>query len=59
MNHKPPASQIDKFKAAARELEADDDPKRFEERLGELVKHKPVLAEPNQAGSKRPVSRKK
>lgn len=42
MNHKPPASQIDKFKAAARELEADDDLKRFEERLGKLVKHKPT-----------------
>jgi len=35
-------SQLDKFKEAARELEADDDPKRFDERLGKLVKHKPV-----------------
>ena len=35
-------SQLDKFKAAARELETDDDPKRFEERIGKLVKHKPV-----------------
>lgn len=31
-------SQLDKFKAAARELEADDDPERFKERLGKLVK---------------------
>jgi len=35
-------AQLDKFKAAARELEADDDPDRFKERLGKLVKHKPV-----------------
>jgi hypothetical protein len=35
-------SQLDKFKQAARELETDDDPKRFEERLRKLVKHKPV-----------------
>jgi hypothetical protein len=35
-------SQLDKFKAAARELETDDDPKRFEERLAKLVKNKPV-----------------
>ena len=35
-------SQSDKFKQAARELETDDDLKRFKERLGELVKHKPV-----------------
>lgn len=35
-------SQIDKFKQAARDLETDDDPERFRERLGKLVKHKPV-----------------
>lgn len=35
-------SQLDKFKEAARDLETDDDPKRFDERLGKLVKHKPV-----------------
>jgi hypothetical protein len=35
-------SQLDKFKEAARELETDDDPERFKERLGKLVKHKPV-----------------
>lgn len=35
-------SQLDKFKQAARQLETDDDPKRFAERLGRLVKHKPV-----------------
>lgn len=35
-------SQLDKFKEAARDLETDDDPKRFKERLGKLVKRKPV-----------------
>ena len=35
-------SQSDKFKEAARALECDDDPDRFRERLGKLVKHKPV-----------------
>ena len=35
-------TQLDKFKEAARQLETDDDPKRFKERLGKLVKHKPV-----------------
>lgn len=35
-------SQLDKFKQAARELETDDDPERFKERVGKLVKHKPV-----------------
>ena len=31
-------SQLDKFKEAARELETDDDPERFKERVGKLVK---------------------
>jgi hypothetical protein len=35
-------SQTDKFKEAARELECDDDDARFKERVGKLVKHKPV-----------------
>lgn len=35
-------SQLDKFKEAARELETDDNPKRFKERLAKLVEHKPV-----------------
>ncbi len=35
-------TQLDKFKQAARKLETDDDPERFRERLGKLVKHKPV-----------------
>ena len=43
MTNAPSAqSQIDKFKAAARELETDDDEARFDERVKKLVKHKPV-----------------
>lgn len=38
----PAKSQLDKFKEAARALETDDDEQRFKERLGKLVKHKPV-----------------
>ncbi len=34
-------SQSDKFKEAARELECDDDEKRFDERVKKLVKLKP------------------
>ena len=34
-------SQLDKFKEAARELGADDDDKRFEERLKQIVRQKP------------------
>lgn len=39
---KPNPSQIDKFKEAARDLETDDDPERFKERLKEIARHKPV-----------------
>ena len=39
-------SQADKFKEAARQLETDDDPERFKERLKKLVKHKPVQEKP-------------
>lgn len=41
MTAREPA-QLDKFKEAARELETDDDPEHFRDRLGKLVKHKPV-----------------
>lgn len=34
--------QLDKFKEAARELETDDDPARFKDRVDRLVKHRPV-----------------
>lgn len=31
-------SQLDKFREAARQLETDDDEKRFDERLGKIAK---------------------
>lgn len=40
-------SQLDKFKEAARELETDDDPERFKDRLRKIVKHKPVALKPD------------
>ena len=42
--------QIDKFKQAARELETDDDEKRFNEKLGKIAKQKP--ADPPKATKK-------
>lgn len=42
MSDLPPPSQLDKFKAAARDLETDDDEARFDERLRKIAKHKPV-----------------
>lgn len=35
-------SQLNKFKEAARQLETDDNEDRFEERLKQIVKRKPV-----------------
>jgi hypothetical protein len=35
-------TQLDKFKEAARQLETDDVPARFKERVGKIVKHKSV-----------------
>ena len=35
-------TQREKFEEAARELETDDDPERFDERMKKLVKQKPV-----------------
>lgn len=40
-------SQIDKFKEAARQLEADDNDERFEDRLKQIVKQKPVDKKPS------------
>jgi hypothetical protein len=34
-------SQFDKFREAARQLETDDDEKRFDERLGKIAKPQP------------------
>ena len=38
-----PKSQIVKFRDAARELETDDNEKRFNERLGKIAKRKPPV----------------
>jgi len=38
--------QLDKFKEAAREHEADEDEARWDERLGKLVKVKPKPEKP-------------
>lgn len=35
-------TQSEKFKRVAKELECDDDEKRFEERLKKIVKQKPA-----------------
>ncbi len=35
-------TQLDKFKEAARELRTDNDEARFKEKLGKLVKHRPI-----------------
>ncbi|WP_448502818.1 hypothetical protein [Sphingomonas sp.] len=37
-----PKTQLDKFKQAARELETDNDPDRFKERVGKLAKQRCV-----------------
>lgn len=37
-----PSNQLDKSKEAARQLGTDGDPERFKERVGKLVKHKPL-----------------
>lgn len=41
-----PTPQSQKFMDAARDLECDDDPERFKDRLRKLVKHKPVPEKP-------------
>jgi len=35
-------TQREKFEQAARELETDDDPERFDERMKKLVRQKPA-----------------
>ena len=45
-DRKPPPSQSDKFKEAARELECDDDEAHFDERMKKLIKHKPEKPNP-------------
>jgi len=42
MTKKP---QIDKFRDAARALEADEDERKFDKALGRVAKHKPAPSE--------------
>jgi hypothetical protein len=39
-------TQLDKFKQAARELEADEDEGRWDETLRKVVRHKPAPEKP-------------
>lgn len=43
-------NQISKFRKAARELETDDNEKRFNEKLGKIAKQKPASAKPRKKG---------
>lgn len=45
MDNDAPNLQLDKFKAIARELEADEYEARWDERLKKVARHRPV-AEP-------------
>jgi hypothetical protein len=48
-------SQVQKFRQAARDLEADDSEKRFNERLGKIAKRKPAdLPKKAKKAKKRP-----
>ena len=54
MGKKLPKTQLDRFKEAARELEADDDEERFNEKLKQLAKggsKKPALSDVEQTGN--------
>ncbi len=42
----PTKSQLDQFKEAAREVEADEDEARWEKKLREVAKQKPKDARP-------------
>lgn len=42
---KSPKSQSDKFVQAAKELGADEDLERFEDKLKKIAKHKPKVPE--------------
>lgn len=52
-----PKSQLEKFKEAARELEADDDEAHFDERFKKLVKQKPAAKPDGELGDYTGVTR--
>ena len=51
-----PEAQLDKFKALARELEADEDEARWDERLKKVARHKPAPEKPADYTARRPKS---
>ncbi len=46
MTDAPPQTQLDKFKKLAREVEADEDEARWDERLKKVAGHKPAPEKP-------------
>ena len=46
-------SQVEKFREAARELETDDDEKRFNEKLGKIAKAKSGALKPARKRAKK------
>lgn len=50
----PAKGQIDKFRKAARQLEADEDDGRFENRLRQIVKERQTESEKSPARKGRP-----
>lgn len=46
-------SQVEKFREAARELEADDNEKRFNEKLGKIAKQKRGALKPPREKTKK------
>lgn len=42
---RPPESQLDRFKEAARKLGCDEDESRFDEKLGKLIRPKSKASE--------------
>jgi len=48
-------AQIDKFREAARELEADGDERTFDKSLERVVKHKPAPSEDGASKAPKPT----
>ncbi len=46
MTDRPPLTQLEKFKAAARDLECDEDEARWDATLKKVAKQKPVPDKP-------------
>jgi hypothetical protein len=52
MATKKASSQLEKFKQAARQLEADDSERRFDERLERIARQKPMPTQSKAAKKK-------